>query len=72
MPDSISDGEAADMRARLAALELRGSAMESRVNVHEQKCASRYLQIMALIGVSIAINLPGAWPHLLAVIEVLK
>ena len=61
----ISEGEAADFRTRLGAAERRMTDTEIRVNVHEQKCASRYQQIMVLLAISIAIQVPSALPHLL-------
>ena len=62
----ISEGEAADFRARLGATERRLSDSEIRVNVHEQKCAARYQQILIGLAISIGLNIPAAWPHLIA------
>ena len=72
MNDSISEGEAEDFRRRMGAMEKRASDTEVKINVHEQKCASRYLQIIALLAVSIGLNLPGALPHLVQWLALLK
>ena len=70
--DAITAGEATDFRLRMGALERRMAEAENKTSVHEQRCASRYLQIMFLLSVSIGINLPGAFPHLLTILGMAK
>lgn len=70
--DAISDGEAIDIRNRLGNTERRVAEAESRVNVHEEKCAGRYRFILLLLAGNIVLNLPSALPHLLSVLSFLK
>jgi hypothetical protein len=67
----ISEGEAADMRRRLSVVEDRLTETDIKVDVHEQKCASRYLQIIILLVASIGMNVPTSLPTLLKMIGIL-
>lgn len=70
--DVITDGEANDLRARFREMDRRQAEIDIRINVHEQKCAARYAQIMVLLAVSIGINLPAAWPHIMTILGIVK
>lgn len=76
MPEAINGGEAADLRERMRTMEARQhefeSGMRERFSVHEAKCASRYLMIMFGVAISIAMNMPAAWPSLMHAIGLLK
>ena len=37
-----------------------------KISVHEQKCASRMLIIMVLMTISIGVQMPAAWPRIMA------
>ena len=72
MPDIISEGEAFDFRTRLGAIERRVSESETRTSVHEEKCAGRYKLILVMVAANILINIPSAWPRLMAFLEMLR
>lgn len=72
MAETINEGEAADLRERMRVMERWRASFESdmrvTVSVHEARCAFRYGMLLVGLAVSIAINIPAAWPHLMMLI----
>jgi hypothetical protein len=72
MAEAINGGEAADLRERMRTMENRQASFERqievKVSVHEQKCASRMLIIMILMTISIGVQMPAAWPRIMAML----
>jgi len=72
MAEAISGGEATDLRERMRTMELRQHDFERdvmvKISVHEQKCASRMLIIMILMTISIGVQMPAAWPRIMAML----
>jgi len=70
MAEAINGGEAADLRERMRTMELRQHDFERdvmvKISVHEQRCASRMLIIMILMTISIGVQMPAAWPRIMA------
>jgi hypothetical protein len=53
-----------DFRDRLRDTEEKANSALQQMAVHEEKCAGRYKMILGLLLISMAMNLPTAWPHL--------
>jgi hypothetical protein len=72
MVEAINGGEAADLRERMRTMENRQASFERqievKVSVHEARCSFRFGLLVCGMVISIGINLPAAWPHLVALI----